>query len=49
MYFGLTDKLALSNYLQKNTAMLISYFIETIIAVVLFFYWQKINRKSITH
>jgi biotin transporter BioY len=49
MYFGLTDKLALSNYLQKNTAMLISYFIETIIAVVLFFYWQKINRKSITY
>ena len=49
MYFGLTDKLALSNFLQKNTAMLISYFIETIIAVVLFFYWQKINRKTFTN
>jgi len=49
MYFGLTDKIALLNYLQKNTAVLISYVLETIIAVVLFFYWQKINRKSITH
>jgi hypothetical protein len=49
MYLALTDKIALLNYLQKNTAMLISYFIETTIAVVLFFYWQKINRKGITH
>jgi hypothetical protein len=49
MYFGLTDKIALLNYLQKNTAVLISYVLETIIAVVLFFYWQKINRKSITY
>ena len=49
MYFALINKITLSNYLQKNTAMLISYFIETKIAVVLFFYWQKVNRKAITH
>ena len=49
MYLALTDKIVLLNYLQKNTAMFISYFIETTIAVVLFFYWQKINRKGITH
>ncbi len=49
IYFTLTNKITLSNYLQKNTAMFISYFIETTIAVVLFFYWQKINRKSISH
>jgi biotin transporter BioY len=49
IYFTLTNKITLSNYLQKNTAMFISYFIETTIAVLLFFYWQKINRKSISH
>ena len=49
MYFALTNKINLLNFLQKNTAMLISYFIETFIAVVLFFYWQKVNRKAITH
>ena len=49
MYFALTNKITLFNFLQKNTAMLISYFIETFIAVVLFFYWQKVNRKAITH
>jgi len=49
MYFALTNKITLLNFLQKNTAMLISYFIETFIAVVLFFYWEKVNRKAITH